>query len=141
MRAEKRGIKRSFALLLAVAVLFGVVLFGIAAAPVQAPPVPGTSAASGITLSSSVQISFPASMTFSIKAASDANIVKLRLHYNVTRQNVAQVSSEGWAQFTPANSVTTQWTWDMRKSGLPPGARAVETRRSQPGNRAVTALG
>jgi hypothetical protein len=47
----------------------------------------------------------------------------LRLHYTVDRQNYAAVISEGWAQFTPATSVSTGWTWDMRKSGLPPGAQ------------------
>ncbi len=81
------------------------------------------SAASGITLSSSVQISFPNSMSFGVKAQSDANIVKLRLHYIVDRQNFASVVSEGWPQFNPAPSVETQWLWDMRKSSLPPGAQ------------------
>lgn len=80
-------------------------------------------AASSITLTSSVQASFPNSMTFNVKAQSDVNIVKLRLHYIVNRQNFATVVSEGWPQFTPATSVSTQWLWDMRKSSLPPGTR------------------
>ncbi len=82
-----------------------------------------TSAASGIILSSSVQVSFPNSMTFKVKAQSDANVDSLRLHYIVDQQNYASVVSEGWAQFNPAASVDTQWLWDMRKSGLPPGAQ------------------
>ena len=49
--------------------------------------------------------------------------MKLRLHYIVDRQNYASVISEGWAQFNPATSVNTQWLWDMRKSGLPPGSQ------------------
>lgn len=81
------------------------------------------SAASGITLSSSVQSSFPNSMTFNVKAQSDANIVELRLHYTVDRQNYASVTSESQPQFTPATSVSAQWLWDMRRSGLPPGAQ------------------
>jgi len=40
----------------------------------------------------------------------------------VDRQNYADVTSEGWARFTPATSVDTQWVWDMRKSSLPVGA-------------------
>jgi len=81
------------------------------------------SAASGVTLSSSVQVSFPNSILFNVKAQSDTNIVRLRLHYIVEQQNFASVVSEGWPQFTPALSVDTQWLWDMRKSSLPPGAR------------------
>ncbi|MBM4462875.1 MAG: peptidase MA domain-containing protein [Chloroflexi bacterium] len=81
------------------------------------------SAVSDITLSSSVQISFPTSMTFKVKAQSDVDIVQLRLHYTVDRRNYADVTSEGWAQFNPATSVNAQWVWDMRKSSLPPGAQ------------------
>ena len=81
------------------------------------------SAASDITLNSSVQISFPTFMTFKVSAQSDVNIVQLRLHYIVDRQNYANVTSEGWAQFDPATSVNAQWLWDMRKSSLPPGSQ------------------
>jgi hypothetical protein len=80
-------------------------------------------AAPGITLNSSVQMAFPNSMTFLIKAQSDAQIVKLRLHYVTHRQNYASVTSEGRAQFTPATTVDSQWVWDMRRSSLPPGAQ------------------
>jgi hypothetical protein len=82
-----------------------------------------TFASSGITVNSSVQVSFPTSITFKVSAQSDVNIVKLRLHYIVDRQNYAQVVSEGWPQFSPATSVNTQWLWDMRKSSLPPGTQ------------------
>ena len=84
---------------------------------------PAKSATSTISLSSSVQVTFPTSITFKIKAQSNTNIVQLRLHYIVERQNFAQVTSEGWAVFTPATQVDTQWIWDMRKGGLPPGAQ------------------
>ncbi len=57
-------------------------------------------AAGDITLNSSVQYTFPTSMTFKVSARSDANVTSLRLHYVVDRQNVASVVSEGWAQFT-----------------------------------------
>lgn len=62
-------------------------------------------------------------MTFNINAQSDVNVVDLRLHYIVHRQNLANVVSEGWAQFTPAPAVSSQWVWDMRMSGLPPSAQ------------------
>jgi len=82
------------------------------------------SPASPINLTSSVQVSFPNSITFDVKAQSDANITKLRLHYIVDEQNFAEVVSEGWPQFTPSTSVDTQWVWNMAESGgLPPGAQ------------------
>lgn len=80
-------------------------------------------AQAGIILSSSVQASFPNSLTFKVHAQSDSNVIQLRLHYKVDRQNFADVTSEGWAVFTPAKTVDSQWVWDMRKSGLPPGAQ------------------
>ena len=89
------------------------------------PPLhpPSGASAAGITLSTSVQTSFPNTMTFNINAQSDVNVTDLRLHYVVHRQNFASVVSEGWAVFTPSTSVKTDWVWDMRKSSLPPGAQ------------------
>jgi hypothetical protein len=98
-------------------------LLVLAMVPLTAAWYPSALAASGISLSSSTQTSFPSSITFKLSARSDANIVEARLHYTVDRQNAASVVSEGWAQFIPATSVDTQWLWDMRKSSLPPGAR------------------
>jgi Peptidase MA superfamily len=80
-------------------------------------------AAAGISLSESVQISFPDSITFNVNAQSTTNITRLQLHYIVNRQNFAKVVSEGWPQFTPSTSVKAQWIWDMRKSSLPPAAQ------------------
>ncbi|HLC23417.1 MAG TPA: peptidase MA family metallohydrolase [Dehalococcoidia bacterium] len=89
--------------------------------PFVAPP--PVSAASPITLDSSAQESFPTSITFKVKAQSDSNVVRLRLHYIVERENFATVVSEAWAQFSPGKSVDTQWLWDVRKGGPPPGGR------------------
>jgi len=101
-----------FYLLLAVAVVLSSVAPG---APV--------SAASPITLDSFAQVAFPTSITFTVKAQSDSAIVSLRLHYIVERENFATVVSEVWAQFQPGKSVDTQWLWDVRKGGPPPGGR------------------
>ena len=109
-------IERTRALLLVLLVVLSVI-------PLARAPQSSVSAPSAITLQSSVQIVFPTSMTFKINAQSDVNIVQLRLHYIVDRQNYAHVTSEGWAQFNPATSVDTQWLWDMRKSSLPPGTQ------------------
>ncbi len=106
-----------------IGILICALLTVLATMPFVESPVLPVSAASDITLNSSVRISFPTSMMFEVKAQSNANITQLRLHYVVDRQNYASVISEGWPRFTPAPSVDAQWTWDMRKSSLPPGAQ------------------
>ena len=96
----------------------------LAVVPLAATSHAAASPASEISLSSSVQVSFPNSITFDAKAQSDANITELRLHYIVDEQNYAKVVSESWPQFPPSTSVDTQWVWDMQESGgLPPGAQ------------------
>ena len=73
-------------------------------------------------LDSSVEVHFPTALVFNLKAESDFDIVDARLHYCVNRMNYAQVTSEGWPDFSAATRVETSWVWDMRKSSLPPGA-------------------
>ena len=72
-------------------------------------------------LNSDVEINFPSQAVFHLEAESPANIVDARLHYQVDKMNYAQVTSEGWPDFTPASKVNTNWVWDMRKASLPPG--------------------
>ena len=99
---------------------------------------PTQAATSNITFTPSVQIAFPNTMTFEVKAQSNNVITQLRLHYIVDRQNFAQVTSEGWPTFSPATSVNTQWVWDMRKSSLPEGTQVEYwwTARDATGNNA-----
>jgi hypothetical protein len=97
-------------------------MIAVAVAPFTAVTY-STAFAAGISMTASVKIDFPNSITFSVNATGDANITSLRLHYVVDRQNFAPVVSEGWALFNPATSVSTEWVWDMRKSGLPVGAK------------------
>ncbi|MCK4221472.1 MAG: peptidase MA domain-containing protein, partial [Dehalococcoidia bacterium] len=73
-------------------------------------------------LNSAVEIDFPNTLIFKLEAGSRADIVDARLHYKVDKMNYAQVTSEGWADFAPATRVRTSWSWDMRRSSLPPGA-------------------
>jgi hypothetical protein len=51
------------------------------------------------------------------------------------------VVSEGWPSFTPSESVSTQWYWDMRRSSLPVGTELNYwwTAEDAAGNRAATA--
>jgi hypothetical protein len=84
----------------------------------------GVQAGSGpAILESTVVVNFPASLTFNITAASDVNIIDIRLHYLVDRMGHARIVSEIPMVVTPATRVTTQWIWDMRMSGgMPPGS-------------------
>ena len=72
---------------------------------------------------SSVEVDFPASITFNISARGDVDITDIRLSYTVERMEHVKVVSEIYVPFVPSTSVTTEWVWDMRKGGgLPPGS-------------------
>jgi len=74
-------------------------------------------------LDSSAQVEFPAKLSFNLSVESDVNITDIRLHYTVDRISFAQVTSEVYIEFAPANTVDANWTWDMRRTGgLPPGS-------------------
>jgi hypothetical protein len=91
-------------------------------------------------LDNTVETYFPSALVFKIKAASQSDITKIRLHYQVDKMNYAQVTSEAWADFTPSPEVETEWIWDMRKANLPAGA-AVEywwTIETKAGDKLVT---
>jgi hypothetical protein len=86
---------------------------------------PGLSAAqNGLEVrASSVEVDFPARITFDITATSDAEITDIRLCYQVDRLHFADVVSEVKIDFAPALDVTTFWTLEMvRIGGLPPGS-------------------
>ena len=73
-------------------------------------------------INSDVEINFPSQAVFTLEAESYADIVDVRLYYQVDKMNYASVVSEGWADFTPAPKIEANWAWDMRKASLPPGA-------------------
>ncbi len=80
----------------------------------------------GITvIASNVTVNFPSQAVFTIEAESHVDIVDVRLYYQVDKMNYAEVVSEGWADFTPADKVDTSWVWDMRNASLPPGAEVT----------------
>jgi len=91
-------------------------------------------------IDSSTQIAFPGSLAFKIKVASSSEINKIRLHYEVEKMKYAQVVSEAWPNFAPARTVVAQWTWDMRRASLPPGAvvKYWWTIEDQSGDKLVT---
>ncbi len=80
----------------------------------------------GITvIASNVNVNFPSQAVFTIEAESYVDIVDVRLYYQVDKMNYAEVVSEGWADFTPADKVDASWVWDMRNASLPPGAEVT----------------
>jgi len=76
-------------------------------------------------IASDMEVDFPSQAVFTIEAESSADIVDIRLYYQVDKMNYAEVVSEGWADFTPASKVEANWVWDMRNVSLPPGAEVI----------------
>ncbi len=100
----------------------GLLILAVCSLLVLSTPATIQAAGGPALLNSTVQISFPGSITFNISAGSDADITDIRLHYIVNRMEHARIVSEVYLTFTPSNRVTTHWVWDMRKTGgLPPG--------------------
>ncbi|AGG06206.1 MULTISPECIES: peptidase MA family metallohydrolase [Dehalococcoides] len=103
--------------LLALGLMLGILLGGL---------VPSTlTAQSPITIDkSSVNITFPSNIGFSLTASSISNITDIRLYYTVDRKTFSEVYSEFVLNFTPDTTVNASYSWDMRYTGgMPPGAR------------------
>ncbi|MFW6150181.1 MAG: peptidase MA family metallohydrolase [Chloroflexota bacterium] len=75
-----------------------------------------------LVLETTAELRFPSALVFRLEAESEQEIVDARLLYQVERMNYAEVTSEAWADVSPSRHVETSWTWDMRRSSLPPGA-------------------
>lgn len=76
-----------------------------------------------VVIDSGVEKDFPEQATFILEAQSTADIVDVRLRYIVDKMRYAEVTSEGWADFTPGTTIEAAWEWDMKKASLPPGAK------------------
>jgi hypothetical protein len=76
-------------------------------------------------IASDVEIDFPSQAEFTLEAESYVEIIDVRLYYQVDMMNYAEVVSEGWAEFTPANKIEANWVWDMENASLPPGAEVT----------------
>lgn len=100
------------------ALLFLGVLLLFAILPFQAQ----AQAQEEISAHSTVDVDFPSSLTFNISAESSYDIDRIILRYRINKLSVARVTSLVLVEFDPAPVVEASWRWDMRKSGLPPGA-------------------
>lgn len=76
-------------------------------------------------IASDVEVDFPSRAVFTVQAESYVDVVDVRLNYRVDMMNYAEVVSEGWADFTPANRIEANWVWDMTNASLPPGAEVT----------------
>jgi len=76
-------------------------------------------------IASDVDVNFPSQAVFTLEAESSADIIDVRLYYQVDKMNYTEVVSEGWADFNPASRIEANWVWDMRNSSLPPGAEVT----------------
>jgi len=76
-------------------------------------------------IASDVDLNFPSQAVFTLEAESYIDIIDVRLYYQVNMMNYAEVVSEGWAEFTPANKIQANWVWDMENASLPPGAEVT----------------
>jgi hypothetical protein len=76
-----------------------------------------------ISATYATEVKFPASLTFSLSATSDTNITEVVLNYKIDKITTVTVISEVEPAFNMSPNVHVSWTWDMRTSRLPPGAK------------------
>jgi hypothetical protein len=74
-------------------------------------------------VSSSTKADFPNLLAFNMSAESSSTITRVRLRYAVDKVTYAPSFAEAWPDIQAGKNVSARWTWDMRKSSLPPGAR------------------
>jgi len=76
-----------------------------------------------ISATYSTEAEFPTSLTFNLTAKSNADITRVILNYKIEKITTVTVISEVEPDFDIDRTVETSWTWDMRQSSLPPGAK------------------
>ncbi len=76
-----------------------------------------------ISATYSTEAKFPTSLTFNLSASSDTNITEVVLNYKIDKITTVTVISEVEPAFNMSPDVHVSWTWDMRASSLPPGAK------------------
>ena len=101
-----------------ITILLSVILLLVVLAPVSS-----SLAARGIYVSeSSAEVEFPDTLNFKLSIENDLPITDVRLLLYVDRLSYAHVTSEIVLDIIPGRQITTEWSWDMRKTGgMPPG--------------------
>ena len=100
---------------ISITIILSLSLFAVASAFSSSLP--------GVT-SNEIILNFPESATFRATFTSDVEIAAVVLEYGNEGQTCGEVIAKAFPQFTPGNTVSAEWTWEMRQSGsLPPGAQ------------------
>ncbi len=76
-----------------------------------------------ISATYSTEVEFPTSLTFNLIAESNTDITRVVLNYKIDKITTVTVISEVEPDFDRGRTVDTSWTWNMRSSSLPPGAK------------------
>jgi hypothetical protein len=86
--------------------------------------VPAHAATSADVARNKIVLNFPETATFQITVSNSVVIKSIVLEYGNEQQTCGKVIAKAFPQFKPGNTVSTEWTWDMRQSGsLPPGTQ------------------
>ena len=81
-------------------------------------------AADDIKLTASTyKVDFPGALTFNVKAEGSSPITRIRLRYSEEKRTYAPAYAEAWPEFKSGKAVSASWTWDMRTTLTPPGAK------------------
>ena len=71
-----------------------------------------------------VTFAFPDSATFSATLSSTSRITSIVLEYGSRQLSCGDVVAKAFPDFSPNETASVSWTWEMRQSGsLPPGAQ------------------
>jgi len=87
--------------------------------------VSGTAAAAApvIVSDDDSSLNFPDTITFQAVITAEAPVRAITLEYGANNLTCGEVVAKAFPPFSPANTITPSWTWEMKQSGsLPPGA-------------------
>ena len=77
-------------------------------------------------VSSAAAMDFPDSITFTLEAEGLVDITEVTLSYQVEYLSCVDIVARATPDFTPGQSISATWQWDMRRTGSPPpGVRIV----------------
>jgi len=95
--------------------------------PTPAPPASPPQIQGEITLlSSTAEVEYPSSLTFTVEAESPAEITDIELNYKIDKIMTVALTTRITPDFEPAQKVKTSIKLEMKKlGGLPPGAEVI----------------
>lgn len=71
-----------------------------------------------------IQVSFPETLTFQVKAEAASTITSLKLLYGSGARSCQNGQASLEPDFTPGQTIAAEWTWELKRSGaLPIGAQ------------------